>query len=305
MGAPTRREPAPTGRPSSLSTSHSAAVEVQGTSRLEAEEAIIRRGLAESAAALIRIRDGKLYLEADYGSFDDYCTDRLGFGRGRADQIIGAGRTLAALPTNVGTTGWNEAQLRVLAPYRDEPELLAEIIHWATGSAEHRGVRLTAAVLADAAERVLYWREQKAQRTDRFLNEIDIVNERLRERGLHDDADAFHGVFVTGEIAASVLTDEQHVLVQSELNKLRAEPELPPISAERAREMTEAIRASLDDLDQMAIAFDRYGGTEIADAIRNTLAEVMADPENGERLIGPLAMRVALAGAAVNNGEVI
>lgn len=120
---------------------------------LAAQESIIRRSLADSSAALATIRDRRLYRAAGFDNFDGYCRDRLGFGRERADQIITAGHTLAALPTMVGNAP-NERQARALAPLRDDPEALTSAWQAANDAAEAKGKPVTAAdVAAAAAER--------------------------------------------------------------------------------------------------------------------------------------------------------
>lgn len=172
---PTRRGSAPAGRPES-STLPSAAVKANGTS-LDAEEATIRRSLGEAAAALTRIRDGRLYVEANYCTFDDYCTNRLGFGRGRADQIIGAGRVVAALPTNVGGS-LNEGQVRALGPYRDHPDLAAEVL--AVVAAQ--GKVTAAAISAEVGRR----RQDAQDLTDQIAGSfasLDVLVGELRTRG--------------------------------------------------------------------------------------------------------------------------
>ncbi len=92
---------------------------------LEQCEAVIERGLRtflEVGAALLEIRDGRLYRQ-DYGTFEDYCRDRWGFSRVQAHRLIEASEVVAMLP--IGDTTHlprNEAQARELARIPDPAE---------------------------------------------------------------------------------------------------------------------------------------------------------------------------------------
>lgn len=104
--------------------------------RLVDLEATVERGLAtfvEVGNALMEIRDGRLY-RTTHGAFEDYCRERWGFSRQRANQLVDA----ATLTTTVVSQGLpaptNEAQARELAPLRSEPEKMNEA--WAEASSD-------------------------------------------------------------------------------------------------------------------------------------------------------------------------
>ena len=119
------------------------------TTTLAECEQVIRRGLLESSAALRRIREERLFREAGYPNFDTYCRDRLGIGRDMADRTIAAGAVLAELPTNVSST-LNEAHARALAPLRDDPAAMVEVLEEVTSTG-----KVTAARIAEkVAERI-------------------------------------------------------------------------------------------------------------------------------------------------------
>lgn len=91
------------------------------TEELARCEATIERGLGtflEVGNALFAIRDGRLYRQT-HGSFDDYCRDRWGMSRQRANQLVDAAKVAANLTTTV-VRPETESQARPLA--RLEPE---------------------------------------------------------------------------------------------------------------------------------------------------------------------------------------
>lgn len=86
--------------------------------QLEKHESTISRGLCtffEVGAALLAIREGRLYREA-YGTFENYCQRRWDFSRVRAHQLIDAAETrtlLTGVNKDVPLPS-NEAQTRPL-----------------------------------------------------------------------------------------------------------------------------------------------------------------------------------------------
>ena len=136
-------------------------------------EAVIERGLAtfvDVGRALLEIRDGRQYRAAGWSDFDAYCRERWGHGRDYADKIIAATRVVAELPTKVGNL--SERQARELAPLRDDPEAMAEVMEEATAEAEATGEKVTAGRV----------REKVAERCARQL--VGQVDDALR--ALHD-----------------------------------------------------------------------------------------------------------------------
>ena len=91
-------------------------------------EAVIERGLGtfvEVGEALMEIRDARQYRE-NYGDFDTYCRERWGFTRSRAHRLIEASEIADVLP--MGNTPTSERQARALAPLRDDPQAMAEVM---------------------------------------------------------------------------------------------------------------------------------------------------------------------------------
>src|SRR5215207_8744429 len=89
---------------------------------LAACEQIIERGLTtfvEVGQALMRIRDGRLYKEAGYSSFELYCRERWQWGSRYANRQIAAAKVAQELGP-IGPTPENEAQARQLAPHVEE-----------------------------------------------------------------------------------------------------------------------------------------------------------------------------------------
>lgn len=112
---------------------------------LDQNEAVIERGLGtfvEVGEALMAIRDGRQYRDADYSDFDTYCRERWGFTRNRADRLIGAADIAGVMP--IGTTPQTESQARALAPLRDDPEAMAEVMADVAAQVEAEGGRVTA-----------------------------------------------------------------------------------------------------------------------------------------------------------------
>lgn len=100
-------------------------------------EKVIEQGLAtfiEVGNALLAIRDGKKYLHAGYGTFEDYCRQRWEFSRSRAHQLMDAAETTELVSTVVDKAESStsivqprsEGQLRPLAKLRNEPEKARE-----------------------------------------------------------------------------------------------------------------------------------------------------------------------------------
>lgn len=103
--------------------------EVEAADQLLTHEAVIERGLGsflEVGAALIAIRDGKLYL-ATHSTFEAYCSARWQLSRPHAYRLIGAAETVAALsPMGDIPVPTSERQARELAGLT--PEVAADVM---------------------------------------------------------------------------------------------------------------------------------------------------------------------------------
>jgi phage N-6-adenine-methyltransferase len=92
-----------------------------GTQRLAALEAVIERGLqtfVEVGNALLEIRDSRLYRES-HATFEEYCRERWGWSRQRANQLIDAAGVMQNLTTMV-VTPKTERQTRELIGLESE-----------------------------------------------------------------------------------------------------------------------------------------------------------------------------------------
>ena len=120
------------------------------TASLPDLEAVIERGqqtFYEVGAALLTIRDRRLYREA-HATFEDYCRERWDFSRPRAYQLIDAAQVTGLLSTTVDTPlPASESQARELAPLKDEPEAVAAVWQEVTEHAEETGEKITAAAV--------------------------------------------------------------------------------------------------------------------------------------------------------------
>lgn len=122
------------------------ATDVVTTTLAECEQ-VIERGLAtfvEVGQALLRIRDERLYRE-QFGTFEDYCRGRWGWGRNYVNKQIAAAETADALGTTVPT----ERVARELTALRDEPDQLRET--WAE-VVELHGDKPTAAQVREVVD---------------------------------------------------------------------------------------------------------------------------------------------------------
>ncbi len=124
--------------------------EVEAADKLLEHEAVIERGLGsflEVGAALIAIRDGKLY-RATHSTFEAYCADRWQLSRPHAYRLIGAAETVAALsPIGDIPLPSSESQVRELTGLT--PEVAAEVM---TAAAESG--KVTAASIKTAREQI-------------------------------------------------------------------------------------------------------------------------------------------------------
>ena len=109
--------------------------------RLALLEQRIERNVADVGAALAEIRDQRLY-RAQYGTFEDYCQTRWGWGANYARKMITASEVQAQIGTIVP-----EGVTRELVPLRKEPERLQAAWQEAQERAEPTGKPPTAAIV--------------------------------------------------------------------------------------------------------------------------------------------------------------
>src|SRR5581483_12316208 len=121
-------------------------------SRFDACEAVIRAGLAtfyDVGAALLEIREDRLYREIGYQRFEDYCRERWDMDDSYARRLLDANQVRTAIrsaPIGAVSLPANEAQVRELMPVlRAEPTRVAAV--W-QAAVERGGDHVTAKVVA-------------------------------------------------------------------------------------------------------------------------------------------------------------
>lgn len=124
--------------------------------RLVYLESVIERGqqtFVEVGTALMEIREQRLYKRDGWDTFEEYCQERWGWNRIRSHQLIDAARIVGTLTNDVQNFEHplpvNDAQVRELAPLRNEPEAMREV--WREVSETH-GEQVTAAKVREAVQ---------------------------------------------------------------------------------------------------------------------------------------------------------
>lgn len=115
-------------------------------------EQVIERGLetfVEVGQALMVIRDGRLY-KATHSSFDDYCRERWGWNKNRANQLISSSEVTNMLVGSDAPVPANDRQAQALAPLKDDPDAMAEVMEQVTEAAKAAGSKVTAQQIKDA-----------------------------------------------------------------------------------------------------------------------------------------------------------
>jgi hypothetical protein len=199
--------------------------------------------------ALTVIRDARLY-RAEYPTFDAYCEGRWQMHRSYADKLIRAW-PLAEILSPIGLKELNEGQVRELLPLAvKQGEEAAVIVYEAAyrAAAEVDGVRVTAAVLKGAVGVLPDGQFDK----DAAVRQIREYVARLAD-GDDDQSDA---VGLSDEDRWTAEADRVRVPVRKALsrgtirNAARSNPEgVRELVAELA-EMTEQMRAILDEVEQ-------------------------------------------------------
>lgn len=128
--------------------------EIAPAQGLAALETVIEQGIRtfmDVGAALLAIRDGRLYRDRGHMTFEDYCQKRWGWHERRAEQYMQAARVAQELEAQNFAPPQNDAQARELARLPD-PESRAEV--WAdVQAAATPEARITAATVREAVTR--------------------------------------------------------------------------------------------------------------------------------------------------------
>jgi len=143
-------------------------------------EATIERGMqtfVEVGLALMEIRDGRLY-RAEYGTFEEYCRERWGWGRNYTNKLIASAEVIENLGTTVPILPATERQARPLAAL--EPEQQREA--WERVLETAPNGKITAAIVTQAAKEIRQERtEQRRQERIEKIVQIAQGNTDLAE----------------------------------------------------------------------------------------------------------------------------
>ncbi len=112
-----------------------------------------RKTFLTVGSALLEIQEGRLY-RSSHGTFDAYCQERFGFKSRNAYQLIGAAKVMGNLST-VRNCAQIETESQAREVGKAPAERQAEVMQRATELAEHRGSKLTAAVIAEARAEIV------------------------------------------------------------------------------------------------------------------------------------------------------
>ena len=126
---------------------------IQCERRLKALESEIAQGRdawKSAGAALIEIRDDKLFEFAGYETFWAYCEQKWGWKKRNANTVIASYEAFKSLPEQAGKILPSASQARELAKV-PEPKR-ADVLEAAVTKAARRGKPLTAASIKEAAE---------------------------------------------------------------------------------------------------------------------------------------------------------
>ena len=126
-------------------------VEQRHLGRLEKRIAAGLQTFREVGAALLEIRDSRLYRET-HATFEAYCADRWALPRARAYQLIDSAKVVQALGDPGDLT--NEAQARELASLPDSASMQT-VWSAAEAQSEKTGKPVTAALIRRVREEVL------------------------------------------------------------------------------------------------------------------------------------------------------
>lgn len=148
-------------------------------------EKVIAKGqqiFIEVGNAVLQIRDERLYRK-NYGSFNQYCEERWGWGERRASQIIQAASVVQRLPKESSTMVPTERVARAVAQVSEEkrPQVIAAAAKATNGHVTAKAI--TAAAKVIDVEEVLQdsvGREIPAQ-VSKYWNRSDEIKDLLKQ----------------------------------------------------------------------------------------------------------------------------
>lgn len=139
---------------------------------LEQAETTIARGIKtfiEVGEALTQVRDNRLY-RANFITFDDYCQDRWGFDRTRAQNFITASRVALEISNTGQPAPVVESQARALAPLLEDPEEMRAAFTEAIARSDGKP---TAAVIREVVRERMDPASLLAQVAERQLDRVE------------------------------------------------------------------------------------------------------------------------------------
>lgn len=184
-----------------------------------------RRSFIEVGLALLEIRDGRLYKERGYRSFDDYVGDHLGFQRSYAGHLIRGAQAVTELGTTVPSLPTTERQARELArvPEGQRVEVMRQVAE--------SGRRLTAETIREVVDGAVQIGPQR-EMSPELLKEFEAFEKPIRpQRQLPSPEETFRGM-LNAAVSYGV------VVAEFDPNTMR-------------RMFEEAMRAALRDLNEM------------------------------------------------------
>jgi hypothetical protein len=139
--------------------------------RLEATKADYERDLGSAAAHIVKFKRERLY-KATHATWEAFCGEYLKMSARRADQIIAAAEIGTMVPIPDAPTPANERQARALAPLKNDPEAISEVMDKVTAAPEP----VTAATIADAVAEKLQQVEDVTAELDAAKQEVGRLN---------------------------------------------------------------------------------------------------------------------------------
>jgi hypothetical protein len=128
------------------------AIELTGDALAQAlneEKVAYERNLGSAATRIAAMKQRQLY-KATHTTWAAFCRDYLKMSVSRADQIITAAEIGTIVPILGAPAPANVGQARALAPLKDDPEAMAEVMEQVTEAAEAAGSKVTAQQIKDA-----------------------------------------------------------------------------------------------------------------------------------------------------------
>lgn len=173
--------------------------------RLEELEHQVVHGLCETAMAIAEIHREELYEAAGYESFVAYCDDRLQRKRSMAYSILSAGQVFPLLDSAIADKIRSESLFRPLSGMK--PENQAKVLTRAVAVADKQGLRLTAGIVEDVAEKNFGWLPKSKRAQQRKQAQDPDAESAKRREALYLGLEAIVGIGLGGYDAVQEFGD--------------------------------------------------------------------------------------------------